>query len=83
MKAGSDNNREASVFGIIDRLVATGVDVVVYEPEIDGLSSLGYDVVRDLAEFEARCDVVIANRSLGETVTFTKPVVSRDLFGVN
>jgi UDPglucose 6-dehydrogenase len=83
MKAGSDNNREASVFGIIDRLVAAGVDVVVYEPEMDGLSSLGYEVVRDLASFEARCDVVIANRSLGEDVTFTKPVVSRDLFGVN
>ena len=83
MKAGSDNNREASVFGIIDRLVADGVNVVVYEPEIDGSGTLGYDVVRDFAEFDSRCDVVIANRSIGEDVAFTKPVVSRDLFGVN
>ena len=83
MKAGSDNNREASVFGIIDRLVRAGVGVIIYEPEIDGSSSLGYDVVHALEDFESRCDVVIANRSLGEDVVFTKPVVTRDLFGVN
>ena len=83
MKAGSDNNREASVFGIIDRLVKSGVSVVIYETEIDGSASLGYEIVHDLAEFDARCDVIIANRSIGEDVAFTKPVVSRDLFGVN
>jgi UDPglucose 6-dehydrogenase len=83
MKAGSDNNREASVFGVIDRLIAAGVEILVYEPEIDGTDLLGYSVVHDLTAFEQACDVILANRSMGEDFSLSKPVISRDLFGVN
>jgi UDPglucose 6-dehydrogenase len=83
MKAGSDNNREASVFGIIDRLVASGVEVVVYEPEITARDLAELSFIADVSDFEAACDVILTNRMINSDIQTSKPIISRDLFGVN
>ena len=81
MKAGSDNNREASVFGIIDRLVRAGVEVSIYEPEIAVESGIGHRFDGTLVEFEAACDVIVANRVPPGEIQDSPKLVSRDLFG--
>ena len=81
MKAGSDNFRSSSVQGIMKRIKAKDIEVVAYEPMLSEKRFLGSEVIRDLSEFKARCDLILANRLTADLTDVTDKVYSRDVFG--